>query len=131
MAVRIPLEDDFEDRLLYGLDPRHLAYAATSGLMAVGALTHPGGPSLFRAAAALLVALAGSAFSWGRWGGRALDAWLLDVLLYASRNYAFEFSRGASVRPLLLELATAVAKGSSAWRRRLRSPMRPRRQAGA
>ena len=47
----------------------------------------PWAPSPARAASCLLVAAVGAIAAWGRWRGRAVDAWLGDISLFVINNY--------------------------------------------
>jgi hypothetical protein len=78
----VPLDVDLEDSLLYGLTPIRLAYMvlAILGAMAVWSFDWIA-PA--RGFAAALVLVIGAVLAWGRWRGRAADAWLTDFALFA------------------------------------------------
>ncbi len=83
----MPQDVDLEDELVYGLTALRFTYLIAAGLAALvllhgGAL--PKGPA--RVVSALVVAALGAALAWGRWQGRATDAWLLDLAVFLGRN---------------------------------------------
>jgi hypothetical protein len=85
MSARIPLDVDLEDRLLYGLTPVHLAYAVVALLVGFALWSSQWAPSPVRAAASLSTIGVGAVVAWGRWRGRAVDAWVADAALFALR----------------------------------------------
>jgi hypothetical protein len=88
MNARVPQDVDLEDRLIYGLSPVRFGYLVIAVL---GALTVWRLDSLspwLRAVPCLLVLALGAGLAWGRWRGRALDRWLIDLCVYVRRNYA-------------------------------------------
>ncbi len=87
MSARIPLDVDLEDRLLYGLTPTRLAYLVVGLLASFSLWSTAWAPMPVRAACAVAVSLAGAAAAWGRWRGRALDGWLVDIAGYALATY--------------------------------------------
>ena len=86
MPARVPLDVDLEDRLIYGLTPIRLAYAVGALLGAFALWSSPWGPNALRAMASLLVIGLGAIVSWGRWRGRAADAWIVDLALFLART---------------------------------------------
>jgi hypothetical protein len=121
VPARVPLDVDLEDRVIYGLSPQRLAYAALALLAAMAAwhaLPGPSGPVV-----AVLTAAAGAALAWGGWAGRGLDAWLLAIARYAIRTYRVELDAAALthftfVRPRP-RLARPPRQPPSEWRPRL------------
>lgn len=96
MRARAPLDVDLEDKLLYGLTPTRLAYVVLA-LLAVFALwSSPWAPSPVRAASCLVVAAIGASAAWGRWHGRAVDAWFGDISLFVINNYRVTWNRSWS-----------------------------------
>jgi hypothetical protein len=87
MPARIPLDVDLEDRLLYGLTPTRLIYLVVALLGAFSAWSGDWAPLAVRAGGAVLLAVAGAVASWGRWRGRPIDAWALDIALFARATY--------------------------------------------
>ena len=88
MNARVPQDVDLEDRLIYGLSPVRFGYLV---LAVLGALTLWRLDAVWpwvRAIPCLLALAAGAGLAWGRWRGRALDRWLVDLCVYARRNYA-------------------------------------------
>lgn len=127
MPARIPLDVDLEDRVIYGLSPQRLGYAAFAGLAAMAAWHAL--PGLTGPAAALLTALAGAVLAWGRWAGRGVDAWALAIVRYGLRTYRIEVDRaflarlaGGRRRPRLARpprLGRSPRHPESEWRPRL------------
>ena len=87
MSARAPLDVDLEDRLLYGLTPTRLVYLVIALLAAFSAWSGGWAPPPVRATAAGLLAVAGAAASWGRWRGRPVDAWAIDIFLFVRATY--------------------------------------------
>jgi hypothetical protein len=87
VSARVPLDVDLEDRLLYGLTPTHLAYLIVGLLAAFTLWSTAWAPPIARGTSAIAVALAGAAAAWGRWRGRALDVWLIDIARYVIATY--------------------------------------------
>jgi hypothetical protein len=91
MHARIPLDVDLEDKLIYGLTPTRLAYLVL-GLLAAFAVWSPHwAPPPVRAPVAALIAGAGALAAWGRWRGRAVDGWAVDLILFTVSNYRFKW----------------------------------------
>lgn len=82
MRARVPLDVDLEDRIVYGLTPIRLAYVVLAGLAGLAAWESHLGFAPFRAVAAALLLALGAALAWGRWRGRAADAWIVDLALF-------------------------------------------------
>jgi hypothetical protein len=97
MRARVPLDVDLEDRIVYGLTPIRLAYAVVAGLAALAAWESHIGIGISRAAVATIVLAAGALLAWGRWRGRAADAWLVDIALFAinTRRLKLESARAS------------------------------------
>jgi hypothetical protein len=89
MPARIPLDVDLEDKLLYGLTPMRLAYVVVALLAAFAIWSSHVEPVAMRVALALVVALIGAVAAWGRWRGRAVDGWLVDIFIFVVTNYRF------------------------------------------
>ena len=95
MRARVPLDVDLEDRILYGLTPVRLAYVVLAGLAGLAAWeSHLGMPWL-RGALGAVVLATGTAVAWGRWRGRAADAWLIDVAHFVLSNRRLRMMRKA------------------------------------
>jgi len=86
MPARAPLDVDLEDKLLYGLTPMRLGYVVLSLLGAFALWSSVWAATPFRAAACVVVLLAGAALAWGRWRGRAVDGWLTDSAAFIART---------------------------------------------
>ena len=93
MSARVPLDVDLEDRLLYGLTPTRLAYLVVGLLAAFSLWSTAWAPGAVRATLAIAVVLVGAAAAWGRWRGRAVDAWLIDISGYVIATYRIRLSR--------------------------------------
>ncbi|HET7418831.1 MAG TPA: PrgI family protein [Candidatus Dormibacteraeota bacterium] len=87
MPARIPLDVDMEDRLLYGLTPARLGYLVVALLAAFAVWSAHWTATPLRASVALLIAAIGATAAWGRWRGRALDAWVTDIAIFAVATY--------------------------------------------
>lgn len=86
MKVRIPVDVDLEDRLIYGLTPLRLGYVAIAGLAALSAFRVAAPLPLRLPVCLLLLALAAAA-GWAKYDGRHADRWVIDVFTYLSTNY--------------------------------------------
>jgi PrgI family protein len=92
-AARAPLDVDLEDRLLYGLTPTRLVYLVVALLAAFSAWSGQWAPIPVRVACAAILALAGAAAAWGRWHGRPVDAWLIDIVIFIRATYRIRLRR--------------------------------------
>jgi hypothetical protein len=90
VPARIPLDVDLEDRLLYGLTPTRLVYLVIALLAAFSVWSTHWAPSPVRATCAALIAGIGAAAAWGKWRGRPVDSWAVDVLAYVTSTYRLE-----------------------------------------
>ena len=87
MHARIPLDVDLEDKLIYGLTPTRLAYLVIALLAGFAAWSTHWAPSPVRGGVAVVVAMLGAVAAWGRWRGRALDGWAVDLAIYVVGNH--------------------------------------------
>ncbi|HEY4028496.1 MAG TPA: PrgI family protein [Candidatus Dormibacteraeota bacterium] len=87
MRARVPQDVDLEDRLIYGLSPIRFGYLVIAALAALSLWRVEILPSWLRGVSCLLVLAAAAALAWGRWRGRALDRWLVDLAVFGRRNY--------------------------------------------
>ncbi len=87
MNARVPQDVDLEDQLIYGLSPLRFAYLVVACLAALAVWRGLAVPVVLRALPCLLLLAAGGILAWGRWRGRPVDRWLLDLTVYARRNY--------------------------------------------
>lgn len=87
MAARVPLDVDLEDKLLYGLTPMRLGYLVLGLLGAFSAWSARWGPAPLRGAVAVSACVAAALSAWGRWRGRAVDAWVVDIVTFVVANY--------------------------------------------
>jgi len=95
MSARVPLDVDLEDKLLYGLTPTRLAYLVIGLLAAFSIWSTQWAPSSIRAGCAVVAAAVGATAAWGRWRGRAVDGWLIDLVIYvmATRRLQWTWHR--------------------------------------
>lgn len=102
MSARVPLDVDLEDRLLYGLTPAHLAYMVVALLAGFAIWSSHWAPAPVRAFASLAVIGVGAVVAWGRWRGRAADAWMVDAVLFTVRCHRLVWNeRWLLSRPVL------------------------------
>ena len=87
MAARAPLDVDLEDRIIFGLTPQRFGYLVLGALAAFASWSQHSWPELLRAAAGLPLLVLSAAAAWGRWRGRPLDDYLLDIGRYLLANY--------------------------------------------
>lgn len=87
MAARVPLDIDLEDRIIFGLTPQRFGYLVLGALAAFAFWSQHSWPEVLRAAAGLPFLFLSAAAAWGRWRGRPLDDYLLDVGRYVIANY--------------------------------------------
>jgi hypothetical protein len=87
------LDVDLEDKLLYGLTPTHLAYLALALLGGFALWSSPWAPLPVRAVSCLAVVVMGAVAAWGRWRGRAVDAWFADVSLFVINNHRVTWNK--------------------------------------
>src|SRR6266536_5956888 len=87
MRARVPQDVDLEDRLVYGLSPLRFVYLVIAALAALSLWRADVMSTWLRAMLCLLALAAAAALAWGRWHGRALDLWLLDLVVFGRRNY--------------------------------------------
>jgi hypothetical protein len=92
MRARAPLDVDLEDKLLYGLTPMRLAYLVLALLGGFALWSSSWAPSTVRAGASVAVVGIGAAAAWGRWRGRAVDAWMADISLFAIKTHRFAWN---------------------------------------
>jgi hypothetical protein len=91
MPARVPLDVDLEDRLLYGLTPTRLVYLVVALLAAFSAWSGEWAPVAVRAACAVALAAGGAVAAWGRWRGRAVDAWVIDIAIFVRATYRLQW----------------------------------------
>ncbi len=126
MNARVPQDVDLEDQLIYGLSPLRFAYLVAAALAALATWRGLPAPAALRAVPAVLLLAAAAVLAWGRWRGRHLDRWLLDLAVFVRRNYRLGIhrrARSAGAAPRFLRAVAAVAAVAAGARRR---PGRPR-----
>ena len=89
---------DLEDKLLYGLTPIRLAYVVLSLLAGFALWSSQWAPSPVRAVACTAVVVIGSVAAWGKWRGRAVDAWVGNLLLFVISTHRIAWNKGRSRR---------------------------------
>jgi len=94
MRARVPLDVDLEDRLLYGLTPVRLAYVVLAGLAGLAVWSSDWMPMVVRGALAVIAIACGGAMAWGRWRGRAADAWAIDAVKFLLGSHRLSWIRG-------------------------------------
>lgn len=94
VRARAPLDVDLEDKLLYGLTPMRLVYLVTALLGGVALWSWSWAPSAARTAACLAVVGIGAAVAWGRWRGRAVDAWVADISIFVINTHRVAWNTG-------------------------------------
>ena len=104
MRARVPQDVDLEDRLIYGLSPLRFGYLVIAVLASLSTWRFEVLPPWLRAVPCVLLVAAAAALAWGRWQGRALDRWLIDLVVFASRNYRLGLARGSRRRELTVPL---------------------------
>jgi hypothetical protein len=87
VSARVPLDVDLEDKLLYGLTPTKLAYLVVSLLAAFSVGSTHWAPVPARVACAIVIGVVGIAAAWGRYRGRALDSWIIDLVVFWGATY--------------------------------------------
>lgn len=93
MPARVPLDVDLEDKLLYGLTPMRLGYLVVALLASFSIWTSHWTSPITRGALAIVIAALGAGAAWGRWRGRAVDSWLVDLALFLMARYRFAWRR--------------------------------------
>jgi hypothetical protein len=91
MHARIPLDVDLEDKLIYGLTPTRLAYLVIALLAGFATWSTRWAPAPVRGSMAFAIAVLGAIAAWGRWRGRPLDAWAIDLAIYIVGNHRLEW----------------------------------------
>ena len=92
MRASVPHDVDLEDHLVYGLTPLRFGYLVVAVLGAVSVWGLRWLPLAARAAACFLLVAAAAVLAWGRWRGRPLDRYLLDVGVFLRRNYRLQLA---------------------------------------
>lgn len=87
MSARVPLDVDLEDKLLYGLTPTRLVYLVIALLGAFALWSGQWAIAPIRAVAAGLLGAVGVVAAWGRWRGRPVDRWLIDLVAFVLATY--------------------------------------------
>ncbi|HXM54036.1 MAG TPA: PrgI family protein [Candidatus Dormibacteraeota bacterium] len=87
MGARVPQDVDLEDRLIFGLSPLRFGYLVIGALAALSLWRVAGVPGWLRAVPCLLLVGGAAGLAWGRWQGRAVDRWVIDLAVFVGRNY--------------------------------------------
>ncbi|MDQ6876831.1 MAG: hypothetical protein M3082_03870 [Candidatus Dormibacteraeota bacterium] len=94
MQAKAPLDVDLEDKLLYGLTPMRLAYLALGVVGGLALWSSPWIPSPLHAVPCVAVVGLGAVAAWGRWRGRALDAWVGDISIFTINTHRLVWNKG-------------------------------------
>lgn len=87
MRARVPQDVDLEDKLIYGLSPQRFAYVVACSLGALSIWRLEQIAAGLRVIPCLMLIAMGALLAWGRWRGRGVDGWLVDLVAFARRNY--------------------------------------------
>jgi len=98
MHARVPQDVDLEDKLVYGLSPLRFGYLVVAALCVVTLWRLEAMPAALRLLPCLVLGTAAVLLAWGRWHGRSVDGWLVDVAIFARRNYRLGLSWRADRR---------------------------------
>jgi hypothetical protein len=93
MPARVPLDVDLEDKLLYGLTPMRLAYVVVALLAAFSLWSSHWSQPPIRGLAAGLIMTVGALAAWGRWRGRPVDGWVIDLAVFIVVNHRVALRR--------------------------------------
>ena len=110
MRARVPQDVDLEDRLVYGLSPLRFGYLVIAVLAALSLWRVEAVPPWLRVLPCLALLSGAAALAWGRWQGRALDRWLVDLAVFGGRNYRLGTAagRGHDGRPVPLRAISEI-----------------------
>lgn len=111
MRARVPLDVDLEDKLVYGLSPLRFGYLVIAALGVMSLWRLEAVPAGLRLLPCFLLAATAALLAWGRWRGRPLDAWLLDLVVFARRNYRLRPSWQRRRRETVVPLGAINALG--------------------
>ena len=92
MHARVPQDVDLEDKLIYGLSPLRFCYLVVAALGVLSLWRLEPVPAGLRLLPCFVIAAGAALLAWGRWRARPLDAWLLDLIVFARRNYRLHLS---------------------------------------
>jgi hypothetical protein len=112
MGARVPQDVDLEDRLIFGLSPLRFGYVVIGLLAALSLWRVESVPGWVRAVPCLLLVGAAAGLAWGRWQGRAVDRWLIDLAVFVWRNYRVGRRRARRV-PVPLHAINCLARSES------------------
>jgi len=109
MRARVPQDVDLEDRLIYGLSPLRFGYLVIAALGSLSLWRVEAMPPWLRAVPCLLLVAAAAALAWGRWQGRSLDRWLVDLAVFAGRNFRLSLTGRPGRHELIVPLHAIAA----------------------
>lgn len=124
MPARVPQDVDLEDRLVFNLTAVQFGYVVIGALGAAIVWKVHWGPPPLRLPAAIPPLLLGAALAWGRWRGRALDAWAADALLFLRHNLRLSWTPSLLPGALRRARMRRHTRAPRTWTRR--RPPRPR-----
>lgn len=111
MRARVPQDVDLEDKLVFGLSPLRFGYLVVAALGVLSLWRLEAVPGGVRILPCFVLAAGGASLAWGRWRGRPLDAWLLDLIVFARRNYRIGLSWRRPLRQSVVPLGAINALG--------------------
>ena len=111
MRARVPQDVDLEDKLVYGLSPLRFGYLVIAALGVLSLWRLEAVPAGLRLLPCFVLAASAASLAWGRWRGRPLDAWLLDLAVFARRNYRLRLSWRRRRRETTVQLGAINALG--------------------
>src|SRR5215470_14558229 len=111
MPARVPQDVDLEDKLVYGLSPLRFGYLVVAALGVLSLWRLEAVPAGLRLLPCFMLAAGGALLAWGRWRSRPLDAWLLDLIVFARRNYRLGLSWRRRWRQIVVPLGAINALG--------------------
>jgi len=115
MGARVPQDVDLEDKLIYGLSPLRFGYVVVAALGVLSLWRLEAVPAGLRLLPCFVLAAGGALLAWGRWRGRPLDAWLLDLTVFARRNYRLCLSWRRRRRQSVVPLGAINGLGQRRW----------------
>ena len=83
-----------EDKVLYGLTPTRLAYLVVALLAGFSVWSANWAATPIRMGTAIAIAVVGASAAWGRWRGRPVDSWLVDLVVFVTATYRLRLRPG-------------------------------------
>ena len=111
MRARVPQDVDLEDKLVYRLSPLRFGYLVIAALGVLSLWRLEAVPAGLRLLPCIVLAAGAALLAWGRWCGRPLDAWLLDLVVFTRRNHRLRLSWRRRRRETVVPLGAINALG--------------------